>query len=101
MIQSSDHPITCSPGSLCASFKDVEHPCQQCGITVEDGRPFCPQCRAPQIHVQVAVPDAEIAAGLNPAPDEFSPEIPVETRLHSSSAWRSGARRPMTRGRSV
>ena len=20
--------------------------------TVEDGRPFCPQCRAPQIHVQ-------------------------------------------------
>jgi hypothetical protein len=26
--------------------------------------------------VQVAVPDAEIAASLNPAPDEFSPEIP-------------------------
>ncbi|HEX7424804.1 MAG TPA: hypothetical protein VF311_13095 [Terriglobales bacterium] len=26
--------------------------------------------------MQVAVPDAEIAAGLNPAPDEFSPEIP-------------------------
>jgi hypothetical protein len=26
--------------------------------------------------VQVAVPDAEIAAGLNPAPDESSPEIP-------------------------
>jgi hypothetical protein len=58
-------------GSLCASFKDVEHPCQQCGTTVEDGRPFCPQCRAPQIHVQVAVPDAGVPAGLNPAPDEF------------------------------
>ena len=68
-------PLPCSPGSLCASFKDVEHPCQQCGTTVEDGRPFCPQCRAPQIHVQIAVPD-EGVAGLNPGPDEFSPEIP-------------------------
>src|SRR5208282_5526066 len=64
----------CSRGSLCASFKDVEHPCQQCGTTVEDGRPFCPQCRAPQIHVQIAVPDAGVTAGLNPAPDEVSPE---------------------------
>ncbi|MGD0469794.1 MAG: zinc ribbon domain-containing protein [Terriglobales bacterium] len=62
----------------------MEHPCQQCGTTVEDGRPFCPQCRAPQIHVQVAAPDAEIAAGLNPALDELSQEIPVETRLASS-----------------
>jgi hypothetical protein len=62
----------------------VEHLCQQCGTTVEDGRPFCPQCRAPQIHVQIAVPDAEIAAGLNPASDEFSPEIPIETRPATS-----------------
>jgi hypothetical protein len=70
--------------SLCASFKDVEHACQQCGTTVEDGRPFCPQCRAPQIHVQVAIPDGEIATGLHPAQDGLSPEIPVETRLASS-----------------
>ncbi len=62
--------MPCSPGSLCASFKDVEHSCQKCGTTVEDGRPFCPQCRAPQIHVQVTVADAEPAA-----------EIPVETGL--------------------
>jgi hypothetical protein len=41
---------------------------------VEDGRPFCPQCRAPQIHVQIAIPDAEGATGLNSAPDEFSAE---------------------------
>jgi hypothetical protein len=34
--------------------------------------------------VQVAAPDAEIAAGLNPALDELSQEIPVETRLASS-----------------
>lgn len=55
---------------LCASFKDVEHSCQQCGNTVEDGRPFCPQCRAPQIHVQAAVPD-----------DVIGSEIAVETGL--------------------
>lgn len=83
--------LPCSPGSLCASFKDVEHACQQCGVTVEDGRPFCPQCRAPQIHVQVTVPDAETAAGLNSAPDELSPEIPVETRLASSQTRPAGS----------
>src|SRR5208282_728080 len=59
----------CSRGSLCASFKDVEHSCQQCGTEVEDGRPFCPHCRAPQIHVQIAVPDAEVPADL-PIPDD-------------------------------
>src|ERR1700692_2737912 len=74
MIRSPVAP-PCSPGWLWASFNDVEHPCQKCGTTVEDGRPFCPQCRAPQIHVQVAISDAEIAAGLNPAVDVFSSAI--------------------------
>ena len=55
----------------------MEHPCQQCGTIVEDGRPFCPQCRAPQIHVQVAIPDTGVAEDLNP-------EVPVETGLASS-----------------
>jgi hypothetical protein len=73
MTRSPD-ALPCSPGWLCASFKNVEHACQQCGTTVEDGRPFCPKCRAPQIHVQIAVPDAEGATGLNSAPDEFSAE---------------------------
>ncbi len=81
MIQCPAPP--CSPPRLCASFKEVDHPCQQCGTTVEDGRPFCPQCRAPQIHVQVAIPEAGPAA-LNPEPHEPSPEIPLETRLASS-----------------
>ncbi|MGO9404876.1 MAG: zinc ribbon domain-containing protein [Terriglobales bacterium] len=57
----------------------MEHPCQQCGTTVEDGRPFCPQCRAPQIHVQVAAPDTGVTESLNP-------EAPVEARLASSQA---------------
>jgi hypothetical protein len=36
--------------------------------------------------VQVAAPDAEIAVGLNPALDELSQEIPVETRQVSSGS---------------
>jgi len=41
---------------------------------VEDGRPFCPQCRAPQIHVQIALADAGNAPGFNAAVDELAPE---------------------------
>ena len=41
--------------------------------------------------MQVAIPEAENAAGLNPAPDELSPEIPVEPRLGSSPARPSGS----------
>lgn len=52
---------------------------------VEDGRPFCPQCRAPQIHV--ALPESGFAAieqssSQQNSPQEFSPEIlePSQTR---------------------
>ena len=38
----------------------MDHPCEKCGAAVEDGRPFCPHCRAPQIHVQIV--DSELAA---------------------------------------
>ena len=92
--------MPCSPGSLCASFKDVEHPCQQCGTTVEDGRPFCPQCRAPQIYVQVAVPDAGVAA-LETPPGEFSAETPVETKPASSQRRQSESGSTMDRGTAV
>jgi hypothetical protein len=54
----------------------VEHACQQCGALVEDGRPFCPQCRAPQIQVKIADRDSEaVTAGLNLAGGEFSSEV--------------------------
>jgi hypothetical protein len=60
----------------------VEHACQNCGALVEDGRPFCPQCRAPQIQVKIADRDSEVVtAGPNPAPDEFSPEAIQPGRL--------------------
>jgi hypothetical protein len=60
----------------------VEHACQHCGALVEDGRPFCPQCRAPQIQVKIADRDGEVVtAGPNPAPGEFSPEVLQTGRL--------------------
>ena len=60
---------------MCASLKAVDHPCQHCGTVVEDGRPFCPQCHAPQIHVQLATPEAGAATDLESADNNLSPEI--------------------------
>ena len=34
----------------------MEQPCYKCGQLVEEGRPFCPHCVAPQIRVVVAEP---------------------------------------------
>jgi len=56
-------------------------------MTVEDGRPFCPQCHAPQIHVAVAIPESE-SVGSNSAadiaPDALPPDGPAESRLGST-----------------
>ena len=34
----------------------MEQPCYKCGQVLEEGRPFCPHCGAPQIRVLVAEP---------------------------------------------
>lgn len=44
----------------------MDHPCQQCGAAVEDGRPFCPHCRAPQVRVVVAAPPTPVALQADP-----------------------------------
>lgn len=53
----------------------MEHVCQQCGTAVEDGRPFCPHCRAPQISVKVAVAEVDPDLILNSSPDEPSSNV--------------------------
>lgn len=54
----------------CGTLKSVEHPCYQCGASVEDGIAFCPQCNAPQIRVGG---DAEIPLpGTAPLPPLIS-----------------------------
>lgn len=49
----------------------MEQPCYKCGQSVEEGRPFCPHCAAPQIRVLIPEP---VAAG---------PIIPETGVLHS------------------
>jgi len=76
---------------ICASFTSVDHSCDKCGAAVEDGRPFCPQCRAPQIHVQIAIPAAEAEAAANgtigtpsvrvPSPADFARPPGLQTSL--------------------
>lgn len=45
----------------------VDHPCEKCGAEVEDGRPFCPKCRAPQVRVEIALPSFPLETVI-PAP---------------------------------
>ena len=41
----------------------MDQPCYKCGQVVEEGRVFCPHCRAPQIRVLVADPVTVAASG--------------------------------------
>jgi len=52
----------------------MEHPCYTCGHTVEDGRPFCVQCGAPQIRVVLPEPVTAIAGSGPPRSPVFSSE---------------------------
>jgi hypothetical protein len=45
----------------------MEHACHQCGHSVEQGKPFCAQCGAPQIRVTVAEPLVPAVAANIPA----------------------------------
>ena len=40
----------------------MEQPCYKCGLTVDEGRVFCPHCSAPQIRVVLAGPAAAMTA---------------------------------------
>jgi hypothetical protein len=57
----------------------MEEPCYKCGQMLEEGRVFCPHCRAPQIRVAVAEPVAAIPADspLQPSQLAASQTVPV------------------------
>jgi len=40
----------------------MDHPCHKCGHSIEDGKPFCSECGAPQIRVAIAEPSPDLAA---------------------------------------
>jgi hypothetical protein len=77
----------------------MDHPCYKCGHNVEDGRPFCPECDAPQIRVPIpelapvaaGVPSGDLYASDSAAaviPSAFSPDIfwPVALRYCAIAA---------------
>jgi hypothetical protein len=41
----------------------MDHRCHKCGYSIEDGKPFCSQCGAPQIRVATPEPSAPLEAG--------------------------------------
>jgi hypothetical protein len=53
----------------------MEHACYKCGHTVEDGRPFCVQCGAPQIRVILPEPSTQPAG----AGSSGNPVFPSES----------------------
>jgi len=54
----------------------VEHPCNKCGATVEDGTAFCPNCSAPQIRVAAA----EFST-------PFASDFPVQSLAYGAIQW--------------
>lgn len=62
----------------------MDHPCHKCGHSIEDGKPFCAECGAPQIRVPITeVPAEPIGAsgGISPAlvhePEASFPHTPI------------------------
>src|ERR1700678_802007 len=45
----------------------MDHPCHKCGHSIEDGRPFCSECGAPQIRVAMPEPEVPSAGADVPA----------------------------------
>lgn len=70
----------------------MDHPCYKCGHSVEDGKPFCSQCGAPQIRVllpEAAVPAATGSVSSNDLPI-FSSDAPAIPGVLSASALSTG-----------
>lgn len=78
----------------------MEHLCQQCGTPIEDGRPFCPQCRAPQINVRVASPEGSLSTSVT-SPQDVSPDIYLQTRQASAPLHQATSRRSLDKRAAV
>jgi hypothetical protein len=77
----------------------MDHSCYKCGHSVEDGKPFCGQCGAPQIRVpmpEVAVVAAESGSSLDlPLLSADSPIVPGAlsgSALSAGFAWPTAIR---------
>jgi hypothetical protein len=67
---------------------------------MEQGRPFCPQCRAPQISVRVASSEG-IPSTSSVASEDFSSHLPPEAQLAASELRQATSRRTLERRAAV
>ncbi len=67
----------------------MEHLCHKCGLNVEDGKPFCSQCGAPQIRVTVpeALAEPVLASDGVPSPPEAGLLLPVISASSVAEGW--------------
>jgi hypothetical protein len=73
----------------------MEHPCDKCGHIVEDGRPFCGQCGAPQIRVVLPEAVTPVAGSISSATPVYSPDSPGalnRSPLSPTIVWPSAIR---------
>lgn len=68
---------SCDTFSLVLLSTPMDHPCHKCGHSVEDGKPFCLECGAPQI--RVAMPESAVPAASNVSPNVAFNDRPVFT----------------------
>lgn len=64
----------------------VANNCYKCGAEVEDGRPFCPQCKAPQIRV--------VSSATEPGTEPLPPGTPAEVQPPAEPIQPPGASFP-------
>src|SRR5271155_6255089 len=70
----------------------MDHPCHKCGHTVEDGKPFCSECGAPQIRVAMPEPPVDPTPSDDGAARALGPEVgPSFSGIPASSLPVSGA----------
>ncbi len=67
----------------------MDHSCPKCGAPVDSGKPFCPQCAAPQIRVAVQPSPATLSAADPQTVAHVSAAALPTGRLSWSDAWRA------------
>jgi hypothetical protein len=70
----------------------MDHSCHKCGYKIEEGKPFCPQCAAPQIRVAIseAAPESTLDAG-EIVPSALGRELGLGSSSFDASALPAGS----------
>jgi hypothetical protein len=76
----------------------MDHPCHKCGHSIEDGKPFCLQCGAPQIRVVMPEPAPTVGNVSSNNPPVFSLDPPAVSGPLSVPALSSGIEWPRALG---